>query len=220
MRTIIACMLLALVATTAPAQIKHIKPSEIYKMPNEYKKDGKKKSIEDLVDESSIYQDLYSGFCSWYCGGVIDTVMASSNLDPIKEFDYIGANAHDFDHTSVWAEGAQGQGIGEYLEYHFPGSCPRITTVKILNGHVKSEKAWRENSRVKQLKMYYNGEPYAILELQDSRTCQLFDVGVLGFNDSEAPEWTLKFEIMDVYPGTKYEDTVISELYFDGIDVH
>ena len=50
MRTIIACMLLALVATMAPAQIKHIKPSEIYKMPNEYKKDGKKKSIEDLVD--------------------------------------------------------------------------------------------------------------------------------------------------------------------------
>ena len=220
MRTKILCLLLAFVASVASAQVKHIKPNAVIKMPNEYKKNKQRKTLEELVDENSIYEDLYAGYCSWYCGGVIDTVTASSNLKPIKDFTYIGANAHDFDHTSVWAEGAPGQGIGEYLVYHFPGSCPRITTVKILNGHVKNEKVWRENSRVKKLKMYYNDEPYAILDLEDSRTCQCFDVGVVGFHDSEAPEWTLKFEILEVYPGTKYEDTVISELYFDGIDVH
>jgi hypothetical protein len=43
---------------------------------------------------------------------------------------------------------------------------------------------------------------------------------VLGPHDAEAPNWTLRFEILDVYPGEKYTDTVISELYFDGIDVH
>ena len=42
----------------------------------------------------------------------------------------------------------------------------------------------------------------------------------LGYHDSNKPSWHLRFEIMEVYPGTKYEDTVISELYFDGIDVH
>ena len=36
----------------------------------------------------------------------------------------------------------------------------------------------------------------------------------------EKNPWTLKFEILDVYPGERYDDTVISELYFDGIDVH
>ena len=60
----------------------------------------------------------------------------------------------------------------------------------------------------------------AILELEDSRTLQCFDVGLLGYNDKNAANWTLKFEILDVYPGEKYEDTAISELYFDGVDVH
>ena len=27
-------------------------------------------------------------------------------------------------------------------------------------------------------------------------------------------------KILEVYPGSKYGDTVIAELYFDGIDVH
>jgi hypothetical protein len=43
---------------------------------------------------------------------------------------------------------------------------------------------------------------------------------VPGYNDKNAANWTLKFEILDVYPGEKYEDTAISELYFDGVDVH
>ena len=68
--------------------------------------------------------------------------------------------------------------------------------------------------------MWYNDKPYAILELEDSRTLQRFDVGTLGYNDASKPDWTLKFEILEIYPGTKYADTVIAELYFDGIDVH
>ena len=215
MKKITLTLAFAAITLVAMAQVKHIKPSHIYQMPT-----NTNKSIEQLIDENVIYDDLYSGKCSWYCGGVIDTVIASSCLPPSKKFDYKGANAHDFDHESVWAEGAPGQGIGEYLVYHFPGSCPRITTVKVLNGHVKNEKAWRENSRVKQLKVYFNDDPIAILDLKDSRTLQCFEVGTLGYNDHEADPWTLKFEIVDVYPGTKYQDTVISELFFDGIDVH
>ena len=120
----------------------------------------------------------------------------------------------------MWAEGVPGQGEGEYLIYTFPGECPRITTVQILNGYTKTEKAWLDNGRVKRLRMYYNGEPYAVLELEDTRRLQSFDVGLLGFHDASAPDWTLKFEILDVYPGDKYADTVITELFFDGIDVH
>ena len=52
------------------------------------------------------------------------------------------------------------------------------------------------------------------------RNLQYFNVGVLGPYDAGAPNWKLRFEILEVYEGEKYEDTVISELYFDGIDVH
>ena len=174
------------------------------------------KELVDLGEEDRVLGHFYSPACSWYCGGVISDVSASSSLSA----QYKGENAHDFSILNAWVEGAPGNGEGEYLVYTFPGYCPRITTIKILNGYTKTEKTWLDNGRVKRLRMYYNGEPYAILELEDTRRLQTFDVGLLGFRDSSAPSWTLKFEILDVYPGDKYADTVITELFFDGIDVH
>jgi hypothetical protein len=230
-QTALLMMLALMTATAVEAQTKTIKPNAIFKMPSvsldEYNRlfalneEGKLSPKEKVAFETcGIFDDLYAGFCSWYCGGEVLSIKASSCLKPTSKFNYEAKNAHDFNHESVWVEGAKGQGIGEYLVYEFAGACPRITTVKILNGHVKSEKAWRENSRVKKLRMYYKNEPYAILELEDSRTEQDFEVGVLGPHDGNAPKWTLKFEILEVYPGSKYQDTVISELWFDGIDVH
>ena len=219
--------LIAIVTTVAVhSQVKVIQPQSIIPMPkitvekweelsNQYGDDSEELSKYDGI---TIYDDLYSGKCSWYCGGEVKSVTASSCLPPVKGFNYKGENAHDFSHESVWA--TKGKGIGESLTYTFEGKCPRITTVNILNGHVKSESAWKANSRVKKLRVWYNDKPYAILALEDSRSLQSFDVGVLGYNDSSKPDWTLKFEIMEVYPGSKYGDTVIAELYFDGIDVH
>lgn len=214
--------------TTAQAQERVISPESITEMPKitleEWEKLGNSPDFdEENYDEVkygdlSIYEDLYSGKCSWYCGGVVKEVTASSCLPPIKSYDYKGSNAHDFSHESVWA--TKGSGVGESLTYTFEGRCPRITTIKILNGHVKSESAWRANSRVKKLRLWYNNKPYAVLALEDSRTLQCFDVGTLGYFDDTKPDWTLKFEILEIYPGSKYADTVIAELYFDGIDVH
>ena len=210
----------------AHAQEKVIKPKSVIPMPtitvekweklsNQYGDDSEELS---KYGDMTIYDDLYSGKCSWYCGGEVKSVTASSCLSPNKKFDYKGENAHDFSHESVWA--TKDKGIGESLTYTLEGKCPRITTVEILNGHVKSEEAWKANSRVKKLRVWYNNQPYAILALEDSRTLQSFDVGILGYHDDAKPDWTLKFEILEVYPGLKYGDTVIAELYFDGIDVH
>ena len=224
-RNIVTMLLAGFVLTSVQAQEKVIQPSSVIAMPKIAKAEWNKlyemesdDEVESKYGDLSIYDDLYSEKCSWYCGGEVKSVTASSCLQPIKSFNYEGENAHDFNHESVWA--TKGKGIGESLTYTFEGKCPRITTVKILNGHVKTESVWRANSRVKKLRMYYNGKPYAILALQDSRTLQCFDVGTLGYHDLDKPDWTLKFEILEVYPGSKHEDTVIAELYFDGIDVH
>ena len=224
-RNIVTMLLAGFVLTSVQAQEKVIQPSSVIAMPKITKAEWNKlyemesdDEVESKYGDLSIYDDLYSEKCSWYCGGEVKSVTASSCLQPIKSFNYEGENAHDFNHESVWA--TKGKGIGESLTFTFEGKCPRITTVKILNGHVKTESVWRANSRVKKLRMYYNGKPYAILALQDSRTLQCFDVGTLGYHDLDKPDWTLKFEILEVYPGSKHEDTVIAELYFDGIDVH
>ena len=174
------------------------------------------------LEENPIFMQFYSPACSWYCGGVIDTVKASSSLDSYGRFSYGAGNLHDFNHETAWAEGVEGDGIGEYVVYEFPGNCPRVTTVNILNGYVKSEALWKANSRVKKLMVWYNNKPLAVLELEDSRSLQEFEIGIAGYgpNGKESDKWSLKFEIMEVYPGEKYRDTVISDIYFDGIDVH
>lgn len=212
------------------AQVPRIKPSKILDAPvMSYAKyealyediDGGKYTNEEIkkFQESSVYVDLYSSACSWYCCGWIDSVRASSTLTPSNGFTYNAKNAHDFNHESVWAEGVDGDGIGEYIIYHFPATCAKVTGVKILNGHAKNENLWKANNRIKSLKVYYNGKEHAILELEDTRCLQFFEIGIVGYGPSSTYNrpWNLKFEIMEVYPGEKYNDTVISELYFDGI---
>ena len=36
----------------------------------------------------------------------------------------------------------------------------------------------------------------------------------------DGKDLVLTFKIVDVYPGTTYDDTAITEIFFDGMDVH
>ncbi len=174
------------------------------------------------------YWDILEGGCSWYCGVEENKISASSNLKSNdKNLTYLPQNVHDLSYKTAWVEGVEGDGIGESLTYHFPAQNPRITSIIIINGYVKSEKSWKENSRVKQLKMYINDVPTALLNLKDTRNEQIFTVEPIGIADrtnleklKTKPWWSLKFEIVEVYKGEKYQDTAITEIYFDGIDVH
>lgn len=173
------------------------------------------------------YWDILGGGCSWYCGAMCDTVSASSTLKSQGDNVYDASNAHDLNYKTVWAEGAPGDGIGEYLLYKFAPENPRITEIIVVNGYVKSQTAWENNARAKKLKLYVNDRPYAILNLEDQRAAQHFDVDPIGNGDRNnftklktQTAWNLKFEILEVYKGLKYHDLVISEIYFDGLDVH
>jgi hypothetical protein len=189
---------------------------------------GTEKEIyENCSEELENYWDILGVGCSWYCGGGQDTLSASSELKPLKGITYSVKNIHDLSYKTAWIEGVLGYGIGEFVTFHIPPQNPRITEVIVVNGYVKSDKAWRENSRVKKLKMYIDDEPFAILNLEDTKQEQHFKFNPLGYNNRDdweklcsEPWWTIKFEIMEVYEGEKYEDTAISEIYFDGIDVH
>ena len=186
-----------------------------------------KDAISKVDETMESYWDIIGGGCSWYCGGGPKEVTASSFLKSQGEINYEPKNAHDLNYKNVWVEGVDGYGIGEYLLYTFEGTSPRINEIIIVNGYVKSKTAWENNSRVKKLKVYIDNKPYAILNLLDIRGSQSFKVEPIGNNDRNdwdvlktKPDWTLKFEILDVYKGLKYDDVVISEIYFDGLDVH
>lgn len=189
--------------------------------------DIERELYEKCQTEEDDYWSILGPGCSWYCGGGLDTNSASSTLKDFQGISYSAKNIHDLSYKTTWIEGVPGYGIGESVTYYFPPENPRITSIIIVNGYVKSKASWQDNSRVKKLKMYLNNKPYAILNLADSRQEQTFNFKPLGYGDrrnweklAAKPKWTIKFEILEVYKGDKYDDTAITEIYFDGIDVH
>lgn len=189
--------------------------------------ESEKKVLETFDETMENYWDILGSGCSWYCGGGSKEVTSSSYLESQGTNNYGPQNAHDLNYKNVWVEGVDGYGIGEYLLYTFRGASPGIDEIIVINGYVKSKTTWENNSRVKKLKVYIDDKPYIILNLKDIRGSQSFKVDPIGNSDRKnwdvlktLPDWTLKFEILDVYKGLKYDDVVISEIYFDGLDVH
>ncbi|MFN0293033.1 NADase-type glycan-binding domain-containing protein [Pedobacter helvus] len=188
---------------------------------------SERNQLKNCPEDEDYWGILGSG-CNWYCGGGLETASASSSLSKQGNVTYIAKNANDLNYKTAWIEGVSGYGIGEYLIYDFPPENPRITKIIVVNGYVKSEKAWNENSRVKQLKVYLDERPLLLLNLQDTRKEQIFTLKQLIGNGNRTnykalqlkPRWKLKFEITDVYKGQKFDDTAITEIYFDGTDVH
>lgn len=163
--------------------------------------------------------------CSWYCGGKVASITASSTLQAANGINYAPANAHDFNKNTAWIEGSPGDGIGEYIEYTFYFSDKEgyngalgINKLLIANGYKKSVEAWQNNSRIKQLKMFLNGQLYAIVNLLDSFEIQEVEIGDIKFPLNK--ETKLTFEITQVYKGNKYNDTAVSLFMFDGFGVH
>lgn len=153
--------------------------------------------------------------CNWYCGGCPLSITTSSRRQD-REQQYDAEMAHDFDLRTSWVTG----GKGESLTYTFTGKSPRITKVKIVNGMAQSQQLWQAHGRVKRLRVHHNGQPLADLILPDTLDQQIFEIPTVGPNAPNAPDWTLSFEILDIHPGTTHEGAAITELNFDGIDIH
>ena len=145
------------------------------------------------------------------------TIEASSFLQSQGNNGYNPINAHDHNYQTVWIEGVNGYGIGEYLIYNFSNVSTQNTntigTIKIVNGYVKNRSSWQQNSRVRKLKMYINDKEFVFLNLKDTDDAQHFYIPPIEFEMTR--NFSIKFEIMDVYKGTKYDDVAISEIYFD-----
>lgn len=153
--------------------------------------------------------------CSWYCADPPRTFRASSALAANGKNNYQAHLVHDFDLETAWVEGEDGHGIGSVLEISVAMQSPlNIHTITIYNGYCKSLDVWRKNSRVKRLKVHANGQSLGTFVLEDTYFGQAFSIPPQY--SSEGGMLELRFEILEVYPGTHYADTAISEINFDG----
>ncbi len=136
----------------------------------------------------------------------VELVMASSSLSEYN-MTHSPKRLYDGDLSSAWVEGAEGQGIGESVTFCFDQTC-RLTGFLIYGGYQKSTDLYQKNSRPAKLRVFIPGYEETIYLLGDEFGAQEIP---LEF-PVEADEIT--FTIEEVYPGSKYEDTVISELTF------
>ncbi|MDR2475943.1 MAG: hypothetical protein LBD45_08815 [Bacteroidales bacterium] len=181
--------------------------------------EAERQYIEDMRQDDEYETEPWNVLgpgCSWYCGAMYE-MHASSTLSSAGGNTYTVDNLWDDDVRTAWVEGVKGYGIGEYIVFDFPEGSPRATDCNIVNGYAKSEKTWKNNSRVKTLNVYENDKLVAIVNLKDKRCVQNFP---LENHRQQREAMQLKFVITEVYKGDKYDDTAISELIFEGMDVH
>ena len=73
-----------------------------------------------------------------------------------------------------------------------------------------TEAIWKKNARVKTMTAMVGEQQLAAVQLLDTRTLQWFELpDIPGLRERDV---TVRFRIDSVYPGTKYEDTCISQL--------
>ena len=154
--------------------------------------------------------------CSWYCGGGPYKISSSSILKDNPN--YSDQNIHDFDLFTGWVPKSE-NGIGDSISFHFKAKSPRINAIIIYNGYLKTNELWKNNSRAKKIKLKIDNKTIAILELNDSTASQRFEIEPIQ-STIENKDLVLTLEILESYEGEKHTDLVISEINFDGIDVH
>ena len=152
------------------------------------------------------------------CHTLYDKCVASSTLAPQGKNNYVVANLSDDNPKTAWVEGQDDYGIGAYLE--FTNFVIYGSEIHILTGYQSSQTSWENNSRVKKLKVSCDGKELCILELGDVMGIQSFtlnDMILEKINPNQTgKEKTIRFTIMDVYPGIKWKDTAITEIFMCG----
>ena len=158
------------------------------------------------------------------------TTFSSSTLN--NSDSYKSDNLCDGKLETAWVEGSKGDGINEWAKINFDAYSSRseftstpfsIFEIAVLPGYSKSLKTWTENNRVKKLLVViYSPQPsfhqkneWAVfrLYLNDEDSLQVFKLphSKISTNYLDGLKKEIWIKVEDIYKGSKYDDTCISE---------
>lgn len=144
-------------------------------------------------------------------------VQASSTLAPRRTSYYVTDNISDYDTFTAWIAGDPQYGVGETISFTFTkedfakaniGEKINVNGFLVVNGYHKTEKTWKENTRVKRILISHNSKPLYEALLHDNMNIQEISFENVWL----APDDKVTVKILEVYPGAKYKNTAISEL--------
>ncbi|WP_193726599.1 discoidin domain-containing protein [Paenibacillus guangzhouensis] len=162
----------------------------------EYRVDLHKRTAEKLKDAwSNMYQHRSDVRAS--------LVTASSTLPKSKSTSYQPSQVVDGDTATCWCEGTKGKGVGQSFTITLAQKTA-LNGILILPGYGKSVAAFLENGSVRKAKLTFSdGSSY----IADFTKGSVFDL-----SDQKIITRSITFKILEVTPGSKYEDTCVSEV--------
>ena len=121
---------------------------------------------------------------------------------------YWPGNVIDNNPATAWVEGEKGNGIGEWIDFAFFNPI-NLNTIRIINGYAKSDALYAANNRVKKLKIDFDDGTLLVAELKDGT----MEPQLIQISNQKVVE-RVRLTILEVYPGSQYHDTCISEIGF------
>jgi hypothetical protein len=139
---------------------------------------------------------------------------ASSTLKASGSARYDAANLGDGDATTAWAEGEPGPGTGVTVTARLPAPRPaRAVEIVIANGYQRTSATFQANAAPRELRaavLSPSGEYVVeeVLKLRKEPAPQRFVLAL----PAGATVAAVRFVIGSVHPGTRYEDTCLSDV--------
>jgi hypothetical protein len=110
---------------------------------------------------------------------------------------------------TTWAEGVDGDGLGEYITLDSHRPLP-LDAILIMPGYKADDATlWTKNNRVAELEITLNGEHTFTAAIPDEKFDELYPIPVRGYTK---PVKEVKLVIKKVHRGTSARDTCISRL--------
>lgn len=134
----------------------------------------------------------------------VSEATASSEYTGPSERNFAARNVIDFDPTMAWAEGVDGNGIGESITLDI-GEERAVRAIQIRIGDCKDQESYKGSNRSKALKIKTETQTFETENFPD-KNAELYII----FSESVKSS-ALTFEIKDVYEGT-LDSTCISEI--------
>jgi hypothetical protein len=131
---------------------------------------------------------------------------ASSTLPGEPGVSYAAANAMDRKQSTVWVEGdTAGNGLGTTLEFDLGGTYT-VTELHVWNGNWYTFDFWNRHNRVKELIITFSDGSKETHVLKDEMVMQVLKL------KKPVSTSSVTLKINQVYRGTTFPDTVISEV--------
>jgi hypothetical protein len=115
----------------------------------------------------------------------------------------------DGDIATVWADGTDGDGVGENITVEFP-EARRVESVIIFGGYGGSDELYYANNRVKTATLELSSGSVFNVVFEDDPEGKILEVSV----GEDNVDW-FKLTINEVFPGKEYNDLCIAEISVD-----